>query len=296
MYKMSDVFKNIDYGNQAQSLLTKVQSAETKVAAQKAKKDARGNIEKNVGLLKTSLGGQKVFAGVLKGAKPYLKQQGQKALNSLKNKTEDIAERVAPKSQELQDAEKARDELKETQESNEEDRLASEADANENVENAAASALKDGNDAFEATSDAVKGQVETMATNDAARAGEASDLSDANEAVAAAQQNSAVASSVSSKVATNATKTAAEDAGKTLAKEGGEDAAVEGGEIAAEVTGTEALGAVFDAIPGGQVIGILIGALGIGLGARAESEKRAPQMKPMQLNQGGSSFQAGVSQ
>ena len=66
MYKMSDVFKNIDYGNQAQSLLTKVQSAETKVAAQKAKKDARGNIEKNVGLLKTKKSHKKILCLMMK--------------------------------------------------------------------------------------------------------------------------------------------------------------------------------------------------------------------------------------
>ena len=283
---MSDVFKDIDYGNQAQRLLSRVSSAETKVAALKAKKDARGNIEKNVGLLKASLGGQKLTEGLLKGAKPYLTQQKNKAISSIKDGVQKISDRLTGTNRELANATKARDSIQQTNENNEQERIAQETDAQNKVDNAG----EDGVDAAKAE------QTTLQTANDADRATEASALSDANSAVDAAQEGSTVADSVVSKVAGNAVKTAAKDAGKAVAKEAGEDAAVEGGAVAAEITGSEAIGAALDATGLGAPLGILIGALGIGIGARQESEKRAPKMAPIPLNQSGATFQAGISQ
>ena len=71
---------------------------------------------------------------------------------------------------------------------------------------------------------------------------------------------------------------------------------VEGAEVATEITGMEAAGAALDSTGIGAPVGILLGALGIGLGARQEAEKRQPKMNPVQItDESGSSFQAGIS-
>jgi hypothetical protein len=279
---MSDVFKNIDYGGQAQNLLQRVQSQETKIAAEKAKRTQKGTIEENVGLLKASLGGQKLTEGLLKGAKPYLKQQTRKALNSVKDNVQKFSDRLTGTNRELVDATKARDDLQTTNETNEGVRMAKEADAQNKVDNASEDGL-----------DAAKAEQTTLQTaNDADRAAEAGAMSDANAAVSAAEDTSTVASSIASKVAAKT----AEKVTSSIGKKVGEDAVVEGVEVGAEITGTEAIGAALDATGIGAPLGILIGALGIGLGARQESDKRQPKMAPQPLNQSGSTFQAGISQ
>lgn len=279
---MSDVFKNIDYGGQAQNLLQRVQSQETKIAAEKAKRTQKGTIEENVGLLKASLGGQKLTEGLLKGAKPYLKQQTRKALNSVKDNVQKFSDRLTGTNRELVDATKARDTLQTTNETNEGVRMAKEADAQNNVDNASEDGL-----------DAAKAEQTTLQTaNDADRVAEAGAMADANAAVSAAEDTSTVASSIASKVAAKT----AEKVTSSIGKKVGEDAVVEGVEVGAEITGTEAIGAALDATGIGAPLGILIGALGIGLGARQESDKRQPKMAPQPLNQSGSTFQAGISQ
>jgi hypothetical protein len=279
---MSDVFKNIDYGGQAQNLLQRVQSQETKIAAEKAKRTQKGTIEENVGLLKASLGGQKLTEGLLKGAKPYLKQQTRKALNSVKDNVQKFSDRLTGTNRELVDATKARDDLQTTNETNEGVRMAKEADAQNKVDNASEDGL-----------DAAKAEQTTLQTaNDADRAAEAGAMSDANAAVSAAEDTSTVASSIASKVAAKT----AEKVTSSIGKKVGEDAVVEGVEVGAEITGTEAIGAALDATGIGAPLGILIGALGIGLGARQESDKRQPKMAPQPLNQSGATFQAGISQ
>ena len=279
---MSDVFKNIDYGGQAQNLLQRVQSQETKIAAEKAKRTQKGTIEENVGLLKASLGGQKLTEGLLKGAKPYLKQQTRKALNSVKDNVQKFSDRLTGTNRDLVDATKARDDLQTTNETNEGVRMAKEADAQNNVDNATEDGL-----------DAAKAEQTTLQTaNDADRAAEAGAMGDANAAVSAAEDTSTVASSIASKVAAKT----AEKVTSSIGKKVGEDAVVEGVEVGAEITGTEAIGAALDATGIGAPLGILIGALGIGLGARQESDKRQPKMAPQPLNQSGATFQAGISQ
>ena len=279
---MSDVFKNIDYGGQAQNLLQRVQSQETKIAAEKAKRTQKGTIEENVGLLKASLGGQKLTEGLLKGAKPYLKQQTRKALNSVKDNVQKFSDRLTGTNRELVDATKARDDLQTTNETNEGVRMAKEADAQNNVDNATEDGL-----------DAAKAEQTTLQTaNDADRAAEAGAMGDANAAVSAAEDTSTVASSIASKVAAKT----AEKVTSSIGKKVGEDAVVEGVEVGAEITGSEAIGAALDATGIGAPLGILIGALGIGLGARQESDKRQPKMAPQPLNQSGATFQAGISQ
>ena len=279
---MSDVFKNIDYGGQAQNLLQRVQSQETKIAAEKAKRTQKGTIEENVGLLKASLGGQKLTEGLLKGAKPYLKQQTRKALNSVKDNVQKFSDRLTGTNRELVDATKARDTLQTTNETNEGVRMAKEADAQNNVDNASEDGL-----------DAAKAEQTTLQTaNDADRAAEAGAMGDANAAVSAAEDTSTVASSIASKVAAKT----AEKVTSSIGKKVGEDAVVEGVEVGAEITGSEAIGAALDATGIGAPLGILIGALGIGLGARQESDKRQPKMAPQPLNQSGATFQAGISQ
>ena len=279
---MSDVFKNIDYGGQAQNLLQRVQSQETKIAAEKAKRTQKGTIEENVGLLKASLGGQKLTEGLLKGAKPYLKQQTRKALNSVKDNVQKFSDRLTGTNRDLVDATKARDTLQTTNETNEGVRMAKEADAQNNVDNASEDGL-----------DAAKAEQTTLQTaNDADRAAEAGAMGDANAAVSAAEDTSTVASSIASKVAAKT----AEKVTSSIGKKVGEDAVVEGVEVGAEITGSEAIGAALDATGIGAPLGILIGALGIGLGARQESDKRQPKMAPQPLNQSGATFQAGISQ
>ena len=279
---MSDVFKNIDYGGQAQNLLQRVQSQETKIAAEKAKRTQKGTIEENVGLLKASLGGQKLTEGLLKGAKPYLKQQTRKALNSVKDNVQKFSDRLTGTNRDLVDATKARDDLQTTNETNEGVRMAKEADAQNNVDNATEDGL-----------DAAKAEQTTLQTaNDADRAAEAGAMGDANAAVSAAEDTSTVASSIASKVAAKT----AEKVTSSIGKKVGEDAVVEGVEVGAEITGSEAIGAALDATGIGAPLGILIGALGIGLGARQESDKRQPKMAPQPLNQSGATFQAGISQ
>ena len=279
---MSDVFKNIDYGNQASNLLQNIQSQETKVAAERAKRNQKGTIEENVGLLKASMGGQKLTQGLIKGAKPYLKQQARKAINSVKDNAQKFIDRATGTNRDLVDATKARDTLQTTNETNEGLRAAKEADAQNKVDNAS-----------EDTVDAAKAEQTTLQTaNDAERAAEAGALADANTAVDAAQDTSSVISSVVNKVATKVVTKAAGTAAKAV----GEDAAVEGGEAVAEISGLEAVGAALDSTEIGAPIGIILGAIGIGLGARQESEKRQPKMPPQSLNQSGSTFQAGISQ
>jgi len=279
---MSDVFKNIDYGNQASNLLQNIQSQETKVAAERAKRNQKGTIEENVGLLKASMGGQKLTQGLIKGAKPYLKQQARKAINSVKDNAQKFIDRATGTNRDLVDATKARDTLQTTNETNEGLRAAKEADAQNKVDNAS-----------EDTVDAAKAEQTTLQTaNDAERAAEAGALADANTAVDAAQDTSSVISSVVNKVATKVVTKAAGTAAKAV----GEDAAVEGGEAVAEISGLEAVGAALDSTEIGAPIGIILGAIGIGLGARQESEKRQPKMPPQSLNQSGATFQAGISQ
>jgi len=279
---MSDVFKNIDYGNQASNLLQNIQSQETKVAAERAKRNQKGTIEENVGLLKASMGGQKLTQGLIKGAKPYLKQQARKAINSVKDNAQKFIDRATGTNRDLVDATKARDDIQSTNEANEGLRAAKEADAQNKVDNAS-----------EDTVDAAKAEQTTLQTaNDAERAAEAGALADANTAVDAAQDTSSVISSVVNKVATKVVTKAAGTAAKAV----GEDAAVEGGEAVAEISGLEAVGAALDSTEIGAPIGIILGAIGIGLGARQESEKRQPKMPPQSLNQSGATFQAGISQ
>ena len=279
---MSDVFKNIDYGNQASNLLQNIQSQETKIAALRAKRNQKGTIEENVGLLKASMGGQKLTQGLIKGAKPYLKQQARKAINSVKDNAQKFIDRATGTNRDLVDATKARDTLQTTNETNEGVRAAREADAQNKVDNAS-----------EDTVDAAKAEQTTLQTaNDADRAAEAGALADANTAVDAAQDTTSVISGVVNKVATKAVTKVAGAAAKAV----GEDAAVEGGEAVAEISGLEAVGAALDSTEIGAPIGILLGALGIGLGARQEAEKRQPKMAPQPLNQSGATFQAGISQ
>ena len=52
---MSDAFKNLDYGNQAQNLIQQVNSRDTKLAALDKSRTTRGTIEENVGMLKELL-------------------------------------------------------------------------------------------------------------------------------------------------------------------------------------------------------------------------------------------------
>ena len=279
---MSDVFKNIDYGNQASNLLQNIQSQETKVAAERAKRNQKGTIEENVGLLKASMGGQKLTQGLIKGAKPYLKQQARKAINSVKDNAQKFIDRATGTNRDLVDATKARDTLQTTNEANEGVRLAKEADAQSKVDNAS-----------EDTVDAAKAEQTTLQTaNDADRAAEAGALADANTAVDSAQDTTSVISGVVNKVATKVVEKTAGTAAKAV----GEDAAVEGGEAVAEISGIEAVGAALDSTEIGAPIGIILGAIGIGLGARQESEKRQPKMPPQPLNQSGATFQAGISQ
>ena len=297
---MSDVFKNIDYGNQAQDALARLQSTQAKVAAERAKRNQKGTIEENVGLLKASLGFQKLTEGALKGAKPYLKQQTNKALNSVKDSAQKFADRITNKTQKAVDkATKTRDDLQKEHDANEGVRAEDEANAQTKVEQAAADSLKDGatdEEAFQATKGAVSEQIETNAANDGVRAQEATEMSSANDAIDTAKAGGQVGDSVASKAAGEATETVAKDAAKAAGKTAAKDASEEvGGEVATEITGTEALGAALDSTGIGAPVGILLGLLGIGLGARQEAEKHQPKMPPQPLNESGATFQAGIN-
>ena len=72
---MSDAFKNIDYGAQAQNLIQSGQARDFKLAALDKSRQTRGTIEENVGMLKGALSGKELIQGIAKGVKPYLKQQ-----------------------------------------------------------------------------------------------------------------------------------------------------------------------------------------------------------------------------
>ena len=135
-------------------------------------------------------------------------------------------------------------------------------------------------------------QVAELAANNAARATESGAMSDANAAVGTAQAEAGVSDRAAAQlVAKAAEKATAKAAEKVAAKAAGEAT----GEEVGEITGTEAIGAALDSTGIGAPLGILIGALGIGLGARQESAKHQPKMPPQPINEGGATFQAGIN-
>ena len=292
---MSDVFKNIDYGNQAQGLVDRNRVVSTKIAAEVAKRDARGNIEKNVGLLKASLGGKQLTEGLIKGLKPYAKQEGRRALNSAKDGVEKFAARWSARSNNLVEQTASRDALQATHQAAETERLAAESQSQAEVDGAAEAATASGASTAEAeaaTAGAVSKQVAELAANNAARATESGAMSDANAAVGTAQAEAGVSDRAAAQlVAKAAEKATAKAAEKVAAKAAGEAT----GEEVGEITGTEAIGAALDSTGIGAPLGILIGALGIGLGARQESAKHQPKMPPQPINEGGATFQAGIN-
>jgi hypothetical protein len=262
---MSDAFKNLDYGNQAQNLIQETQDRSTKLAALDKTRTTRGTIEENVGFLKSALSGKELLEGTYKGLKPYVKQQLAKSADKEANDS-------------LQEATDARDALQAQHSANATARTAEEASDTQDIQDATSVAKAGGATDATVSSDAgVQSAVASSFSKAVVRQGaeqaESGAMNDANAAVAKAGQ--AVA--------------------KRVAVKAGEDAGEETGEAVGEISGGEALGAVLDATGIGAPIGLLIGALGIGLGIRTGSAKRAPKLAPQSLNQSGRAYQVGIN-
>ena len=280
---MSDAFRDLDnYGNQAANLATESQTQTATIARDDRLRQVKGQIEENVGLLKAALGGKELTAGLVKGFKPYVKQQVGKAFNSSKAYVKQAVDAVKISRQvetDTQAATETRDALQLTHTANETARVQQEAAAQANVERAAADTLAKGGTDEEAAAAAavqVRGSTLIQTANDAERAQEAADMGAANENVAfqAAGGEAKVARVLAEKAAAKAS----------------EDAAVEEG---GEITASEGVAAAFDATGIGAPVGILLGALGIALGTRAEKHK--PNVPPLPINESGATSQVGIN-
>lgn len=280
---MSDAFRDLDnYGNQAANLATESQTQTATIARDDRLRQVKGQIEENVGLLKAALGGKELTAGLVKGFKPYVKQQVGKAFNSSKAYVKQAVDAVKISRQvetDTQAATETRDALQLTHTANETARVQQEAAAQANVERAAADTLAKGGTDEEAAAAAavqVRGSTLIQTANDAERAQEATDMGAANENIAfqAAGGEAKVARVLAEKAAAKAS----------------EDAAVEEG---GEITASEGVAAAFDATGIGAPVGILLGALGIALGTRAEKHK--PNVPPLPINESGATSQVGIN-
>ena len=276
---MSDAFKNLDFGNQAQNLIQESQDRSTKLAALDKTRTTRGTIEENVGFLKSALSGKELLERTYKGLKPYVKQQLTKGARA-------AADKITQNSQNaLDEATDARTALETQHAANATARSAEEASDTQDIQDAMSVAKAGGATDAELSGDAgVQSAVSASFSNAVARQGaelaDSGAMNDADLAVAKASQ-------------TLARQVAVKAVAKKVATKVGEDVGEETGEAVGEISGSEALGAVLDATGIGAPIGLLIGALGIGLGIRAGSAKRAPKLGAVPLNQSGRSFQVG---
>ena len=294
---MSDAFRGDSFSSGTNLLGIKRNQEATQIATRFAHKQSVGGMERNVGMFKASMGTKKLAEGLVKGLKPYAKQQYKAVIkNKVESKTANFAERFSGR------LGKSMAKLKNLHAGNEADRVAGEAKDSEAVASAtsdseASSAILENNivsnEALKATNIAnqtardaemasapAEEQAGLAETHALAVAGEKSAEQASDDGVAAlAQVNTEADATLAGATATqaenlavNTTVRASEKALESqtlagsetgtaqIAEKAGEKVAVKAGEKAVG----EGVGEEVGEISGGEAIGAALDATGIG--------------------------------
>jgi len=319
---MSDAFAGFDFGNQAQNAIAHAQQRGEEYAVKARKIATEGTIEKSLGSAKLLITGKKISEETLKAAKPYVKQQLKKGLESAKDEAKSFAEKWGGKSE---------DELAKASEGvltkfqnptfDPTGNVFGELQEGDIAAVPETSLPEDGSmivtsraavgggkpvktipeeEEGELETDPVKEDVTEDTTEDVTEdlGDEAGTLastaaSEGSTAVAGAKASIAAAKAAiqTTKDSVAAAKATAE---KLAAGTGEKEVGAEVGTEVGEITLGETAGAVLDAIPGLNWLGLIVGAATTAAGV--EEMKHKPKMPPVPLaNFSGSSFQVGVN-
>ena len=316
---MSDAFAGINYGDAAQNILAHGRERFEEVEKKEKKIRTTGTIEQALGSAKILITGKKISEETVKALKPYAKQQLEKGITSAKKGASEFVEKWAGKGNEA--IEKSDGvltkftnptfnptgnfgELQPGDITFPTSTLPTDGSMIANPYNPMPKPrnIPEGDEEAgdldpiaEETEDVTEDVIEPAETSTISE--EASTLGGVSDRVAAARstiQDTLGAAKKTFSSLNRGVKTLTDSVKSSAEKVTGDEVAADVGGEAAAITGGEAAGAVLDAIPGLNVLGLLIG---IGTAAAGAAEmKHKVKMTPMPLGQlSGSSFQVGVN-